>query len=65
MYMYVYTLSSELEAVGEVGGCEGVTTSEAVIGDIYTQFTTAVQVFSSSRQVWHTHMYSLSISHTL
>lgn len=42
-------LHSELEAVGVVSG--GVTTSEAVIGDIYTQFTAAMQVFSSSWQV--------------
>ena len=40
---------SELRAIGEVS--EGMTVSEAVIGDIYTQFTVAMKVFSSSRQV--------------
>ena len=58
LQLLVYTASpvhSELEAVGEVSGGVGVTTSEAVIGDIYTQFTTAVDVFSSSGEV---HVYN-------
>lgn len=52
MYIYVHTVygvvCSELEAVGRG---VGVTTSEAVMSDIYTQFRAAVQVFSSSSQV--------------
>ena len=46
-----FPVHSELEAVGQVSGGVGVTTSEAVIGDIYTQFTTAVDAFSSSGEV--------------
>ena len=41
-------MCSELEAAGRG---VGVTTSEAVIGDIYSQFTATVQVFTSSSQV--------------
>ena len=42
---------SELGAVGEVSGGRGVTNTEVMIGDIYGEFTAAVQVFSSSKQV--------------
>lgn len=34
-----------------VSGGVGVTTSEAIIGDIYAEFTAAVQVFTGSEQV--------------
>ena len=47
--------NSELEAVGVVSGGVGVTTSEAIIGDIYAEFTAAVQVFTGSEQVHTSH----------
>ena len=55
----ILVLYSELGAVGEVSGDVGVTNTEVVIGDIYREFTAAVQVFLSTEQVSHPHFLHL------